>query len=164
MPQVKCKICKKEFYIKPSHQKRGWGKFCSIQCRTKAQFRGKKLNCFGCNKIVYRSPSQIRKSKSGKYFCTKSCQTRWRNKYFIEEKHANWKSGSKSYRKILERSGRKPLCILCKNKDKRILSVHHKDRNRKNNKLSNLVWLCLNCHYLVHHDIELDKKIMRSLV
>lgn len=164
MPNVDCKICEKEFYVKPNHQKLGWGKFCSIQCRTKAQFKGKIVKCFNCCKKIYRSPSQLKKSKSGKHFCTKSCQTFWRNTYFVEEKHANWKNGIRTYRKILERSGKKPFCALCKINNKRILTAHHKDRNRNNNKLSNLVWLCLNCHYLVHHDKKLDKKIMKVLV
>ena len=164
MPQVRCKICKKEFYIKPSHQKRGWGKYCSISCRTKSQFKGKTVKCFNCGKRIYRSLGQLRRSKSGEFFCNKSCQTHWRNKYFIEEKHANWKNGIRTYRNILERSGRKPFCALCKINDKRILTAHHKDRNRNNNKLSNLVWLCLNCHYLVHHHKDLHKKIMEALV
>jgi predicted HNH restriction endonuclease len=43
------------------------------------------------------------------------------------------------------------VCVLCKVSDKRILAVHHKDNNRKNNKVENLVWLCHNCHILVHH-------------
>lgn len=42
-------------------------------------------------------------------------------------------------------------CAKCKSTDKRILAVHHKDRNRQNNTVSNLVWLCHNCHFLVHH-------------
>ncbi|MBI4281264.1 HNH endonuclease [Candidatus Uhrbacteria bacterium] len=35
-------------------------------------------------------------------------------------------------------------------KNNRVLLVHHIDENRKNNVLSNLVWLCRNCHFLVH--------------
>lgn len=30
------------------------------------------------------------------------------------------------------------------------LIIHHKDRNRQNNDLSNLIVLCRNCHCLVH--------------
>lgn len=32
-----------------------------------------------------------------------------------------------------------------------IFQVHHKDRNRDNNKLNNLEILCPNCHYEKHH-------------
>ncbi len=31
-----------------------------------------------------------------------------------------------------------------------ILQVHHKDRNRKNHDISNLIILCPNCHILIH--------------
>lgn len=75
MPQVNCKICEKEFYIKPSHQIRGWGKYCSIKCRSNAQLLGKAVLCSTCNKEIYRSPKLLVRSKSGKFFCSKSCQT-----------------------------------------------------------------------------------------
>ncbi|MBI1863746.1 HNH endonuclease [Candidatus Woesebacteria bacterium] len=55
------------------------------------------------------------------------------------------------------RNGKKPICVVCGLEDERILNVHHIDRNRQNNKLSNLVWVCMNCHYLIHHDIEFEK-------
>jgi 5-methylcytosine-specific restriction endonuclease McrA len=50
------------------------------------------------------------------------------------------------------RSDLPQYCGRCKLVDKRVLAVHHKDKNRENNALSNLMWLCHNCHYLVHHD------------
>ena len=52
-----------------------------------------------------RSPLAIKKSKSGKYFCTKKCQTIWRNKIlYTGENHSNWKDGESAYRRILETS------------------------------------------------------------
>lgn len=42
-------------------------------------------------------------------------------------------------------------CERCSyNENIQILGVHHKDRNRKNNDLSNLEVLCPNCHSLEH--------------
>lgn len=32
-----------------------------------------------------------------------------------------------------------------------ILGVHHKDKNRNNNNISNLIVLCPNCHSIEHH-------------
>lgn len=130
----------------------GWGKYCSIDCRNKGQLRGEKVCCSICKKEVYRSPLAIKRSRSGKYFCSKICQTVWRNKIiFIGENHANWKNGESAYRRILKASGRLEICTLCETSDKRVLMVHHFDKNRKNNKITNLIWLCNNCHYLVHH-------------
>jgi hypothetical protein len=166
MAHVKCKICTKKFYAKPSHLKRGWCKYCSIECRNKSQFNGKTVACSQCGKKVYRSLARLRRSKSKKYFCTKSCQTIWRNSVYKRERHANWKTGRTSYRDILEKSGRKKICVLCKTTDERVLTAHHQDHNRDNNDLTNLVWLCLNCHHLIHTDDKIDKKIknMEALV
>lgn len=92
------------------------------------------------------------RSKSKKFFCSKTCQTIWRNKIvFIGENHANWKFGESAYRRILAADGKDRICKLCATDDKRILIVHHQDKNRRNNKIENLAWLCHNCHYLVHH-------------
>lgn len=155
MAIVRCKICSKEFYIKPNHLQKGWGKYCSISCRSKAQLKGKLVKCFICNKEIYRSPKNLTKSISGKYFCSKSCQTLWRNSQYIGDKSRNWKNGEQSYRNILKRSGKKPICSLCNMNNEKVLVVHHIDHIRTNNNIDNLTWVCLNCHYLIHHDKEL---------
>ena len=159
MPVVQCKICFKDFYIKPSHQILGWGKYCSIYCRSKAQFNGRNVKCFVCNKEIYRSDEQLRSSKSGKYFCNKKCQTLWRNSIYIEDRGSNWINGSCSYRKMMQRRDLIDSCVLCKVSDKRVLVIHHRDHDRKNNNISNLVCVCLNCHFLIHHDKSLNDKL-----
>lgn len=164
MPRVNCGICNKKFYIKPSHLRYGWGKYCSRTCVFKSQLKGKWVECHICGKKIYRALKLLKRSQSGNFFCTKSCQTIWRNRVYVEENSANWKNGEKAYRSILKRSGRKQICQLCRIKDERIVIVHHKDHDRKNNKIENLAWLCMNCHFLVHHDKELEQKFMEALV
>ena len=165
MPQVKCRICEVEFYAKPSWLRRGVGKYCSAKCQHEGQKKGKVVNCFICNKEVYKSLKNLKVSKSKKYFCTKSCQTIWRNTIvFVGSRHSNWKGGENTYRRLILRSGVSQLCRLCKTNDKRVLAVHHVDKNRKNNNLDNLIWLCHNCHFLIHHDIVEMKKLMEILV
>lgn len=151
MPTVSCKICGNEFYAKPSHLKRGWGKYCSKKCQYKALIRGKFVNCYQCGKKIWRTPKDSRKSKSKNFFCSKSCQTIWRNKFYSGPNHPLWVGGEFAGRGILERANRKMRCESCGVLDKRVLMVHHKDCNRKNNKLVNLIWLCHNCHHLTHH-------------
>jgi hypothetical protein len=163
MPRVECKVCGKEFYVKSTYQKVGWGKYCSISCRNTSQLRGKKVSCQNCNKEIYRSLADIRHSKSGNSFCCKSCYFKWRNKGYTQEKHPNWKNGINSYRVMLMRSGREKVCICCNISDIRILAAHHVDHNRENNKLSNLVWVCLNCHYLIHHDQIFEENLKNKL-
>ncbi len=159
MPEVKCRLCLRSFYAKPNHIRLGWGKFCSIDCRSKAQLKGKLVNCAICDKSIYRSPRMISHSRSGKHFCSKSCQTLWRNTIYVGEKSTNWINGENAYRKILIRRGKRSICAICRTTDQRVLNAHHKDHQRDNNKIDNLIWLCLNCHYLVHHDKKLDDKV-----
>jgi len=121
------------------------------------------MSCTICGKNVYRSPKAISRSISGLFFCSKSCQTIWRNNIYKEENHANWVNGESAYRNILARSGKAVICSLCGISDKRVLSAHHKDHQRINNRVNNLVWLCFNCHYLVHHDRDLDQKVRKLL-
>lgn len=151
MPDVACQICSKLFYVKPNRLRRGWGKYCSNGCKNKGFRTGKILSCAICHKEIYKGPRDQQRSMSGKLFCGKSCQTIWRNNTYIGKKHANWKGGESSYKQIMQRAGIPGVCKKCKTIDSRILAVHHRDRNRKNNELSNLVWLCHNCHFLVHH-------------
>ncbi len=167
MPNVRCHICSTWFYVKPNRIRRGWGKYCSIKCKRNGQETGRFVKCFICDREIYRTKRDLRISKSKKYFCTKSCQTIWRNTVvFIGPRHANWRGGNStdSYRNVLKRSGKREICTLCKTKDKRILAAHHIDRNRRNNRSENLAWLCHNCHYLVHHYEEPREFFMETLV
>ncbi len=152
MAIVKCQTCSKEFYAKPSHIKLGYCKYCSRKCQAESQKTGKFVLCDTCGKEIWRNQHDLKFSKSKKYFCNKSCQTFWRNKFYSGFRHPNWKNGEhQEYRSFLIRSGVKRICLRCQNKDERILVVHHLDKDRANNKVSNLVWLCLNCHYLIHN-------------
>jgi hypothetical protein len=147
-----CKICGKKFSVKPSNLKRGWGKFCSLGCRDKGASRGEFKKCAVCKKSIWRIPKDIKSSKSGKFFCNKSCHAIWKNRLNSGDKHPNWQGGKfKDYRNELLKNGSRQICKICGIMDKRVLVAHHLDKNRTNNNLKNLVWLCLNCHYLVHN-------------
>jgi hypothetical protein len=164
MPIVACKICSKEFYGKPCFLKKGQAKYCSQVCMRLGSKTGKIVKCHSCEKEVYKTKKALRVSKSKTYFCTKSCQTKWRNSVFIGPLHANWKEGKFAYRSVLGRHKVPKVCGICKTIDTRILAVHHIDHNRKNNSISNLAWLCHNCHFLLHHDKKIEQKFMEALV
>lgn len=162
---VRCKICKNTFYAKPNWIVRGGGKYCSMTCKRQAQKTGKVVCCFICKKEVYRARRHLLHSKSKKYFCGKSCQTIWRNTIlFVGPNHANWKNGENTFRRIMFRSDIPQICRKCRSRDKRILAVHHIDKNRTNNRLKNLVWLCHNCHFLVHHYIAERGEFLEAMV
>jgi len=156
MAIVKCKICLKKFYGKPFFLRQGHAKYCSSKCMHIGRKTGKMVLCHSCGKEVYKTQKALKGSKSKTYFCTKSCQTKWRNSVFIGPKHANWKNGRHSYRSVMLRNKVPKICKLCKNTDSRVLVVHHLDKNRENSSLLNLVWLCHNCHFLVHHHKDIN--------
>ena len=164
MPIVKCKICSEKFYSKPNWIEKGWGKYCSLKCSQEGRKKGKLVKCHICGKNAYKNPKALKNSKSKKYFCGKSCQTVWRNSIvFVGKNHSNWKGGEFTYKNIITKSDTPKLCVLCKEKDKRILAVHHIDKNRKNNTINNLIWLCHNCHFLIHQYKKEEKRLNTRL-
>lgn len=146
-----CEICGKPLFVKEFHAKKGWGKYCSIKCHAKGQKRGKWVECDYCGKSIYRTPKDFRRSKNRRFFCSVSCHCAWENKNVRCGVNApNWVAGQSVYRQLLKRYGKLQECVRCGIKDKRVLVVHHRDSNRKNNKPENLEWLCRNCHCIVH--------------
>ncbi len=152
MPLRACKICKNQFYTRPSFLKVGWGRYCSMKCKGVDQKNGKTMRCSTCGNNLYRTPRHFRRnSVTKKFFCNKSCFAVWKNKtLFVGSRHPFWKSGQASYRNTMLRRATSPICDDCGFEDVRALLVHHIDRNRQNNKVHNLKWLCHNCHYLEH--------------
>lgn len=164
MPTVQCKACTEKFYAKPSWIEKGNGKYCSLACYKKLKRTGQEFACATCGRVSYKKQVDIKRSKSGKFFCNKSCQTQWRNQLYIGSDHKNFTTGESSYRAVMERAKVPRVCRLCKAKDVRVLAVHHIDKNRKNNKITNLAWLCHNCHFLVHHYEGDREKFMAAMV
>jgi hypothetical protein len=151
VPNKNCKICGKEFYVKPFHAKKGWGKYCSIKCRSKAQFNGKLVKCVNCGKRIYRTPRDYRKSRSKRFFCSVSCHCSWENRNVrCGINSPNWIVGESAYRDLMRRNKIPVKCVGCGISDNRVLIVHHNDGNRKNNNIDNLEWLCCNCHAILH--------------
>lgn len=152
MPYVKCKVCDEKMYAKPRHLKIGWGKYCSRKCQYIAQLKGRMIKCEVCEKDIWKTPANFAHSVSGKFFCNKSCQSKWRNNIFSGPRHSRWKGGEWAYRAILSRQENiLKVCNLCETIDTRVLAVHHINKNHKDNNIQNLAWLCHNCHFLVHH-------------
>jgi len=151
MIKKQCLICGKDIYVKRYHVNKGWGKYCSKKCQFKGQEKGKWLECDYCGKKIYRTPKDFKRSKSKKFFCSVGCHCSWENENRrCGENAPNWISGQTVYRRLLKRYGKAEKCSRCGNSDKRVLVVHHRDSNRKNNQAENLEWLCRNCHCIVH--------------
>lgn len=83
--------------------------------------------------------------------CSRSCA----NKYRKGIKYKIGRPRDKAFElraikiRLLELRGEK--CERCTYSKKEVLQVHHRDRNRRNNKNSNLELVCPNCHYEEHY-------------
>jgi len=74
--KVRCQVCNKEFNAKPSRIKRGFGKYCSLDCLNKARKeKGVYKTCPTCKKKFYVSLARIKEGR-GK-FCSRGCAGRW---------------------------------------------------------------------------------------
>ena len=150
MPVINCDYCRESFYKKPSHIEKCIRNYCSDNCRYKGRKSGLHIKCFVCGKEVYKERRFLNRSKYKKFFCTRQCSNVWLGTKHRGKDNPNWTTGKSSYKAIMKRISTNIRCLLCSKSDERILLIHHLDKNRQNNDPKNLVWLCHNCHFLVH--------------
>lgn len=134
-----CSICGKGIYKRPSQIKSGQV-FCSricygVSCR-------REVPCVVCGKPILGGQN--------KKTCSRKCSNinRAGIKYKIGSPNDNVKSYQALKIRLLHSNGKR--CGRCGYDKYEILQIHHKDRNRSNNKLSNLELICPNCHYEEH--------------
>ena len=134
----KCEVCQKEFEHISSRC--NTAKYCSRACYYKSNYKKGSIEheCFHCHKKFWDSPSKKRK------YCSKACVNKESKKTF----QPNYTTVRKA---MLNRDMIKE-CEKCGyNAVTSILGVHHKDGNKRNNTITNLVVLCPNCHSLEHN-------------
>lgn len=147
-------VCGKPFKTKPCLVARGQGKYCCKECSNAALLKGELVQCHVCETKVWRTPSEIARSKSKTFFCKPECRSEWNEKVMPSgEEHPGWKDGSGSYRqRALKHYGEKcsnPDCKVTKAGvviPAKMLDVDHVDGNRKHNGIKNLKVLCVWCH------------------
>jgi hypothetical protein len=83
---LKCQYCNKIFYrtknkVQAMVKEKTFKKYnyCSKLCHYKSRIKQIKLLCTQCNKITYKRPFEIKKSKSKNHFCSKSCAATYNN-------------------------------------------------------------------------------------
>lgn len=132
-----CLICKKNFEHISSRCNKA--KYCSRKCYNISQKNKGKTEyiCFHCHKKFIGHAAHKRK------YCSKKCVGKESKKTF--------KPNYTTVRKAMISRELIKSCNRCGyDKEIKILGVHHKDRNRNNNNISNLEVLCPNCHSLEH--------------
>lgn len=150
-PNTKCSICGKDIYKRPSVIKANKGAiFCSqkcygISCRIE-------VPCIVCNQLIL--------SGLHKRTCSRKCSNIHRAgiKYKLGRPRDKAEQIRSIKMRLLRERGEK--CERCGYAKVEILHVHHKDRDRNNNDVSNLEIICPNCHYEEHY---LEKSWLKGL-
>ena len=90
--KVTCATCGKTF-LRPvgrvnEARKFGWNQYCSEKCQSEAKLKRITKVCANpnCGKVVSHKPSEFKKSKSGRNFCSRSCATSINNSEFPKRK------------------------------------------------------------------------------
>ena len=103
------------------------------------------------------------KSKSGILFCSRKCKDAGQmiENGLKEIWHGKHKDGRYAYRqRAIKFYG--PKCAECNFSFETLLTVHHRDRNRANGSIKNLIVLCPN-HHALRHVFEGKLKYHRKL-
>ncbi len=150
-PNVACDICGKKIYKRPSEVKRNKGNvYCSQNCYGKSCRKEKP--CLVCGNLIL--------ARYNKKTCSRGCANKHRT-------GINYKTGRPTKDKVVSLQALKRRliqergisCEQCNYNKTGILQIHHIDRNRNNNHLSNLKLLCPNCHFEEHY---LDKESVKT--
>jgi len=141
--------------------------FCSVVCSRLGHRKRKKFKCAFCGEQGEKPLQKFSKSKSKLHFCSRRCKDLGQSiTYGLEKmwpKHYNRNGGSVDFYRRLAWHSYKHYCAGCGyDKIPEILEVHHIDRNRKNNKVENLILLCSTCHTII--TLGYGKLVNRKLV
>lgn len=156
--KINCLNCGQEAYIENKEIRRGNGKFCSRKCSGEHHSKNivapePNVKCAFCHEAFYLCDSKRAASKSGFYFCCREHKDAAQRIGGIREiMPPHYGETLQNYRTIIFKIAGKPrICERCGyDKHDAAIVVHHKDRNRDNNDISNLEVLCANCHAIEH--------------
>lgn len=108
------------------------------------------VKCAYCNKEFSKAPSKLEKSKSGLHFCCREhkdlAQKLNSGEQFSAIRPEHYGVIVSDYRKLALRNFSHKCAVCGWDEDKDVLEVHHKDSNRENNNIENLIILCPLCH------------------
>ncbi len=141
-PNTQCTTCNKAIYRRPCEIERSQGRvYCSMVCYGRAC--RKETPCLVCGTPILAG--------FNKKTCSRSCANKNRVGIYYGIHRPRDKVISQRALKIRLLTERGQNCERCGYAKYEVLQVHHKDRNRDNNALSNLELICPNCHFEEHY-------------
>ena len=143
--KLRCNDCEAEWETTAGNviQPSATGHQCPKCYQKKINEQIKVVQCAYCGKELVRTKRLIDRNQSGLFYCSRDHGNKHKNA--IREENGEF-DNSKSYRKRAF-SHYPHQCATCHwDEDERILEVHHKDSDRNNNRVENLIILCPTCH------------------
>jgi len=112
---IACKWCGNLHY-KPEHElmrgiRRNKDFFCSQECLHNSQSTSITVECATCGKPVEKTPAEIKKSKTGNFFCDKSCAATYNNSKY-PKRIAKPKPAKETKPKV-SKPPKEYRCLLC---------------------------------------------------
>lgn len=160
-----CNECQEEYFADEKYLRRGQGLFCSQKCSAKNNGARRKIShnpnvsCALCSIEFYITPSKMKNSKSGLYFCCRAHKDQAQRLGGISEIMPTHYGTAviPNYRKkaFRELPNRCRVCGYDEYPD--ILEVNHIDIDRSNNDISNLEILCPTHHSEFHYKTKTGK-------
>lgn len=141
-PNTVCIVCGSPTYKRPAVLQSNNGRsYCSMSCYGRSC--RKENPCVVCQKPILASKN--------KKTCSRSCANKHRAglTYISEERRDKVISSQALKARLMKARGK--ACERCGYNKHEILNIHHKNRDRKNNDLSNLELICPNCHMEEHY-------------
>jgi len=147
--RLECPNCKGIF---TRHKRLIKSEYCSRKCKSEKEIKVT-LTCATCDLSFTRTPSKTKSASNNVHFCCRKCKDEGQ-KSIKEIQPDHYGTADEPYRrKALNHY--KHICNRCSYSNFLALEVHHLDRNKENNDLTNLEILCANCHTIAH---KLDYK------
>ncbi len=142
-----CEVCGTLFKTTPSSLQQYC---CSNKCR---DIRRRKIRIKSHCKICGKEIEYI--CSRNKVYCSTYCKIeglaiRKRKEYENKGLYNQFRNGKALKKYLIEKYHK---CFFCGwDINTEILEMHHKDRNRRNNLLENVLLVCPNCHTLEHYN------------
>ena len=140
-----CEFCKKEFKKNKgvSYKNFSLKRFCGWECYIKGKVPWNKG-------VHFVSRGSFKKGKHA----SPNTEFKKGHKVGNGKKHPSWKGGTRKYyakvaNAIYRKSNINIICEHCGSYNN--ICIHHKDKNKKNNKINNLQALCVGCHMFLHN-------------
>lgn len=167
---INCNACGIEINLKPSYVKKTKRPTCSYECYYKLlRVTKKSLVCDYCGKNYFVPPSTVKWNKlrgHKRNFCTLTCST----SFYSGENAVNWKGGrivtDREYVLVQDKGTDSPVAGSYRYEHRRVMEVaigrrlkrkehvHHKDGNKLNNNIDNLVLLTASEHARLHNGLR----------